>query len=202
MGLQIELDHVGKQFRHRWVFQDLTTTILPGERIAITGSNGAGKSTLLKIASGLLTPSAGKVHFYLQDSIVDDVPKKLNFTAPYLELIQEFSASELIAFHVKHRPLLPGWETGNFLEACHLYDERHKIIRHYSTGMQQRLRLALAIFTDSDLVCLDEPTSNLDEHYKQWYQELLEMHLGDRTLIIASNERFDYRICGRAVALG
>ena len=201
MGLQIELDHVGKQFRHRWVFQDLTTTIHPGERIAITGSNGAGKSTLLKIASGLLTPSAGKVRFTLGGNPLEDVPKHLNFTAPYLDLIQEFSANELIGFHMSHRPLLPGWDAGRFLEACHLYGERNKIIRHYSTGMQQRLRIALAVLTSSELVSLDEPTSNLDEHYKQWYQELLETYLGDRTLIIASNERFDYRICGRKIEL-
>ena len=102
------------------------------------------------------------------------------------------------------QPAVPRRSAGidRFLEACHLYGERNKIIRHYSTGMQQRLRIALAVLTSSELVSLDEPTSNLDEHYKQWYQELLETYLGDRTLIIASNERFDYRICGRAVALG
>ena len=201
MGLEVDLIDVGKQFRHRWIFRGLTTTIGPGERLAITGPNGAGKSTLLKIACGLLTPSAGKVTYRSSGQPLDHLLTRLNFTAPYVGLLEEFSAEELMAFHTRHRPLLDGWTTRRFLEVCQLYPERHKIIRHYSTGMQQRLRLALAILTDGDLIGLDEPTSNLDDHFKQWFMELLETNLGDRTLIIASNEMFDFKLCTRKVKL-
>ncbi|MBK9107727.1 MAG: hypothetical protein IPM92_04930 [Saprospiraceae bacterium] len=58
--------------------------------------------------------------------------------------------------------------------------------------MKQRLRLALAILTDSKVLFLDEPLTNLDEQAIEWYQNLLANFTKDRLVIIASNDREDF----------
>ncbi|MDZ7848942.1 MAG: ATP-binding cassette domain-containing protein [Owenweeksia sp.] len=77
--------------------------------------------------------------------------------------------------------------TSQLLEHSLLYNAAQKEIRNFSSGMRQRLRLGLALFTKSDLILLDEPTSNLDPQGVIWYRELIEKERDDRTLVIGSN---------------
>ncbi|MEO0873245.1 MAG: ATP-binding cassette domain-containing protein, partial [Bacteroidota bacterium] len=72
---------------------------------------------------------------------------------------------------------------------------RSRPIAQFSSGMKQRVKLALACCTAADYLLLDEPTTNLDEQGISWYQQLLQDFVGDRLLIIASNVADDYRIC-------
>jgi ABC-type multidrug transport system ATPase subunit len=55
--------------------------------------------------------------------------------------------------------------------------------------MKQRLKLVLAILSDTTLLLLDEPTSNLDANGSVWFRELLEKNMGERTLVVASNRQ-------------
>ena len=70
-----------------------------------------------------------------------------------------------------------------------------KWIKDYSSGMKQRVKLALALFADVELCLLDEPTSNLDEQGVEWYLNTLEKMPKNRTLIIASNLEREYGFC-------
>jgi ABC-type multidrug transport system ATPase subunit len=69
-------------------------------------------------------------------------------------------------------------------------------VRNFSSGMKQRLKLALAILSDTSLLLLDEPTSNLDATAIAWYGDLLREHVKDRTLLVASNrQEAEYALC-------
>jgi ABC-type multidrug transport system ATPase subunit len=63
-----------------------------------------------------------------------------------------------------------------------------KPLHNFSSGMQQRLKLGLAVLSDAPLLLLDEPTSHLDKAGQKWYHELLLGHIHQRTVVIATNE--------------
>ena len=72
---------------------------------------------------------------------------------------------------------------------AYLEDAWSKPVRNFSSGMKQRLKLALAILSDTPLLLLDEPASNLDAQAVEWMQDLLQEHVADRTLLVASNRQ-------------
>lgn len=201
--MKIELLDAGKRYRREWILRHIDLTLAPGGRYAITGPNGSGKSTLLKILSGHLTPSRGKIIFSYQERVLSpaDVFRHLSFAAPYIELIEEFTLYEAIQFHQRFRPLLTGMDTAALIELLGLQRSRNLPISGFSSGMKQRLKIALACCTTSDYILLDEPTTNLDTQGMDWYQQILETYIGDRLLVIASNVADDYRICTEEIAI-
>lgn len=199
--MTIRLDNVGKRYRLEWIFRGLSVALEAGERWAILGPNGSGKSTLLKVLSGHLTPSKGNVHFENQGATVpeDAVYKQISYAAPYIELIEEFTLHEAVRFHQRFRPLLPGLDADALTEVLGLQKSRNLPVSSFSSGMKQRLKIALACCTTSDYILLDEPTTNLDTQGMDWYQRILAQYVGDRLLVIASNVADDYRICGAEI---
>jgi ABC-type multidrug transport system ATPase subunit len=78
-----------------------------------------------------------------------------------------------------------------------------KPVLHFSSGMKQRLKLALAILSDTPLLLLDEPASNLDAEAIAWYRDLLQQHMAHRTLVIASNRQAaEHDLCTESVEIG
>ena len=69
------------------------------------GPNGSGKSTLLQVLNGSLAPSVGQLKYTFNDAEVEvgEVYQHLSLAAPYLELIEEFTLSEVIDFHFKFK---------------------------------------------------------------------------------------------------
>ena len=120
--------------------------------------------------------------FYL-----DELPFKVSFTGPYVELIEELSLRELIEYHSSFRPFIKGLEPIDVLKMIGLEEAKDKSLQHFSSGMKQRVKLALCLLSDSEMVLLDEPVSNLDQKGIDWYQELLREQLGNRTLVVGSN---------------
>ena len=83
--------------------------------------------------------------------------------------------------------------------------EKHldKPVRDFNSGMKQRLKLALAVLSDTSLFLLDEPTSNLDPNGSVWFRGLLERNLGERTLVVASNRQAEETfICHGDIEIG
>jgi len=71
----------------------------------------------------------------------------------------------------------------------------HKQIRYYSSGMKQRVKLAQAIFSDTPVLLLDEPCTNLDSEGIGLYRQLIKDHAGDRLVIVSSNDLQEYDFC-------
>jgi ABC-type multidrug transport system ATPase subunit len=209
----IELKDIGKRFRYEWIFKNITHTFENGKSYAVLGPNGSGKSTLMKILSGHLTPSAGKVTFYnsgkKRDS--DTIYHLISYAAPYIDLIEELTLTEIIAFHSKFKPLskkLSGntesAKINSLIDILNFQKSKDKEIRFFSSGMKQRLKLALAICSESPILLLDEPTTNLDAQGVEWYQNLIKNFILDsptqnRLVIVASNIEHDYLFCGETL---
>lgn len=195
--MRVELSNVGKRYRLEWVLKGLTTRFIENNHYAVTGPNGSGKSTLLRILSGHLTPSQGTISFFRDDKKLDvgDVYQHLSYAAPYIDLIEELSLREAIDFHQKFKPLQPGLDTRAILDILSLPRAANKQIRHFSSGMKQRLKLALAICSATEFLLLDEPSSNLDTQGIDWYRSLIERFTTDRLLVIASNVDIDFDFC-------
>lgn len=189
--LKIDLQDVSHQFGPQKVLQHLNYSFLPGETYAVLGGNGSGKTTLLKIIQGSLIPSEGTVSYFLNETEipVEKAAFKLSFFGPYTELIEELTAKEFLSFYMKFRPFQEGFSVQKLLELSYLEASANKEIRNFSSGMKQRLKLALAFGAASEVILLDEPTSNLDKSGTEWYQELVKNYRHSRTLIIGSNHQ-------------
>ncbi len=201
--MEVELINVGKQFQYRWIFRNLNYIFKPGDKVALLGPNGSGKSTLLKILSGIMAPSEGKVHFRSnKKKKIDNAWHNITFAAPYQQLIEEFNLMEIMEFHLKYKLLVDGLSASEFIELCELENHVNKPLKNFSTGMMQRLRIGLAVCSQSQLILLDEPTSNFDNRFKNWYTELLARYAKDRTIVIASNDQLDYEMCTGHIKIG
>lgn len=201
--MKIELTKVGKRYGREWIIRQIDFTFQPGGHYAITGPNGVGKSTLLRMLSGHLTPSRGQIAFSLnqQPLRVDEVYRQLSYAAPYIELIEEFTLPEAVRFHQRFKPFLDGMDAAVLLDVLALPKARHTLIRDFSSGMKQRLKLALALLSDTALVLLDEPTTNLDAQGAEWYLGLVEQYTRHRVLIVASNVPSDYQFCNQHLSI-
>lgn len=193
----IEITNLSKRYRFDWVFKNISQTFSPCERWALLGPNGSGKSTLLKVLSGHLSPSKGSIIFKTGGQILEaeNVYRSVAYAAPYIELIEEFTLEEAIAFHQRLKPLLPNMDAQRLQERLALPKAKHKEIRFFSSGMKQRLKLALAICSDTPLLLLDEPATNLDQQGVAWYKALIAEFAADRLTIIASNDPHDAEFC-------
>ncbi len=193
----IQLADAGKRFRFEWIFRRLDFTLHSGQRYALLGPNGSGKSTLMKVLSGHLSLSKGRVSFDENNKTLDPdvVYRRVAYAAPYIELIEEFTLEEALSFHIRLKPLLPGLSPDFLHELLELPRARHKELRFFSSGMKQRVKLALAILTDAPVLLLDEPTTNLDLNAVAWFKRLVEQYAGNRLLVIASNDPGDLELC-------
>jgi len=193
--MKIELHLLEKSYQKKVIFQNLTTSFESGHRYGIAGNNGSGKSTLLKIIAGFITPNSGTASYTLDEKIipVEDIFQHITYAAPYLDLPVDLNFYELLDFHfsIKQRVLSLSNEAINE----HFQLPTHIPIRQFSSGMQQRVKLALAFFTQSDLILLDEPTETLDEQGFKSYLDLLQNFCQDRTTLIASNKDKDFILC-------
>jgi ABC-type multidrug transport system ATPase subunit len=168
-----------------------------GERYALLGPNGSGKSTLLKLISGYLSPSEGTIQYQVDGHRVEssEVYKHMSVAAPYVDLIEEFTLLEVLHLHVQFRQLLPDWDLDRVLDLIQLPQAKNKSLKFFSSGMRQRVKLALACLTRSECLMLDEPTSNLDRQAIQWYHDLLQQTSDRRILMIFSNQPEEYQSC-------
>ena len=197
--MEIELREVAKRYRFEWIFKNIDYHFQSQHRYAILGNNGTGKSTFLKILSGHLTPSKGKIFFRHKNNTleIEQVYRHIAYAAPYIDLIEEFTLKEAINFHQRFKMLQPGLNTEKLIELLGFQKSVDKEIKFFSSGMKQRLKLALAIGSKTNILLLDEPTTNLDQQGMEWYQELLDKYSDNRLLIIASNVEADYQRCDR-----
>lgn len=193
--MKISVYDLGKRFHNDWIFRKLNFEFHPGSSYAITGKNGAGKSTLLQILAGAVIPSEGSAKFTTaQGKTIPQelVYQQISFTAPYLDLIEEMTATEFLAFHANFKPLLLNFSSLEILEKVGLANARNKQIRYFSSGMKQRLKLAQAIFSESKCLFLDEPCTNLDDQGYSLYQSLIEEFHHNRMILVSSNDPREY----------
>jgi len=195
--MTITLQNIGRRFNRDWIFRGIDHTFNIGESYAILGPNGSGKSTLLQVLNGSLSPSAGSINYTLDGNAieVDKIFEHLSLAAPYLELIEEFTLAEMIDFHFKFKPYKAGMDNNAVIDVLGMDSSKNKLIKYFSSGMKQRLKLALAFCADTPILMLDEPTSNLDAQGVEWYLSLVQKFALNRLTIICSNQLHEYSFC-------
>ena len=200
----ISIINAGKKFGNEWIFRNLNLEINPGEKIAILGLNGSGKSTLLQALTGYLTLNEGTID-YLDNGNKKDgetLFKYCSFASPYLDLIEDFTLTELIDHTAIFKPFIPNFSTQQIIELSKLEKHHDKFIHQFSSGMKQRVKLILAILADTPILLLDEPTSNLDAKIIEWYQHLVQTYALNKTIIVCSNSiKEEYNFCNKTIIM-
>ena len=199
--MKISLHDAGKRYNREWIFRHISFEFSPGIKYAITGANGSGKSTLLQVIAGAVLQSEGKVIFTTasKPDVVPEAYKQLAVAAPYLELIEEMTATEFLMFHSKFKPLIR--DSASILEEMDLALSASKQIRYFSSGMKQRLKLAQAFFSETPVLLLDEPTTNLDANGIALYHSLINKYTDDRLVIVSSNDEQEYGFCREIIRI-
>ncbi len=201
--MKIEGKGIGKRYGSQWIFRNLNLQAEAPDVLAITGANGAGKSTLLQIISGRITPLEGSLTYKKGSEVYsqDEVASLVSFSAPYLDLPEELSLSELLELHFALRMPVDGQIVDQLPGILEVKPDQ--ILKQMSSGMKQRIKLALAFFSKSSLLVLDEPTSNLDRKWKDWYLMLKQDKnlMQGRLLVIGSNEEEEYLDATKVIQL-
>ncbi|MFD2245736.1 ABC transporter ATP-binding protein [Pontibacter ruber] len=195
--MQINLSSLGKRYNYEWIFRNLTYTLESGTSYAILGHNGSGKSTLLTVIAGYNLHSEGSIGYEQNGKAIpaEQAYRHLSLTAPYLELVEEFTLQEMLDFQIRFKTLRNNLTTQQLIERMGLQKARNKFVKDFSSGMKQRLKLGLAIYSDTSLLLLDEPTTNLDQEGVSWYQEHVDQNKAGRLIIVGSNILHEYSFC-------
>lgn len=196
---QISLIDAGKRFNKDWIFQSLNVAFEQGQHYALIGNNGSGKSTLLQTLSGYTTLSKGSIEWNNADS--QTAYDQISIAAPYLELVEELTTIEHFKFHATFKSLVDTLSIQEMIQLIGLENATHKQIRYFSSGMKQRLKLALAIFSTSPILLLDEPCSNLDKEGYALYKQLIQQYAMHKLIIVGSNDPEEYAFCTQQINL-
>jgi ABC-2 type transport system ATP-binding protein len=162
----IEAKALTKRFGSLVALQNLDLSIPPGA-IGLLGPNGAGKSTLIRLLLGLTSPTSGSASVLGQDIVRQGIG--IRESTGYMPegdcLPGNATAADLVG-HMAEMSGLPKvrarQRAADVLYQVGLDEERYRLIRGFSTGMKQRVKLAQAIVHDPALVFLDEPTAGMD----------------------------------------
>ena len=177
---------LGKNFKHKRVLDQINLNVPTGKIYCIIGPNGEGKSTLLKIISGIENTTEGVVTFKDKNWKREDL-KVIGSLIEEPGLFDNLTVKENIKLKLKlHRVENKNQE--QILNTLGFGDHNHEKVKGFSTGMRQRLGIALAFMGNPDLVILDEPTNGLDTFGIHELRELLMLEKKQgKTIIIASH---------------
>lgn len=208
--MRIVLSGIGKRYNTEWIFRNVNYEFIMGNHYVILGGNGSGKSTLLQVIAGNIISSDGDIRYEAvsvpelraasehKTVSPEMIYRYLGFASPYIDLFEEYTLREAADFHAQFKPFFPGITTDKFVELTQIEKASAKQLKYFSSGMKQRVRLALAILSNTPLLLLDEPASNLDKKAIDWYQELIRDYSANRIIIVCSNQQqYEYSFCNK-----
>jgi len=204
----IDVNQLRKTYGKHVALDDLTLRV-PRAAIGLLGSNGAGKTTLIRVLLGLAKPDKGGAQVLGFDAYRQGV--ELRARVGYMPesdcLPSGATAADFVA-HMAEMSGLPGraarQRAADVLYQVGLDEERYRLIKGFSTGMKQRVKLAQAIVHDPDLVFLDEPTNGMDPQGRDEMLELIaRIHRNLGIAVVISSHILEdiERVCDYVVIL-
>jgi len=156
MAFSLSLNNISKKYNQNWIFKSVGISISNSEKLVILGSNGSGKSTLLQIISGYVSQTDGTIEYLWNNKTVekDNIYNHFSIAAPSIELIEEFTLIENANFFIQLKPLVNNMNADDIAQLCYLENSKDKPINQFSSGMKQRVKLALAITAQLLYYCL------------------------------------------------
>lgn len=176
----------------RWLFRDLTFSLIPGQVLAIRGANGSGKSTLLRVLAGLLEPDQGVVEWPGPDR-----RRSVGYAALDMALYSQLTAREHLELG---RSLRGGADALLLLEETGLPPDQE--VGTFSSGMRARLKFLLAIQHAPAVLLVDEPSAALDETGREWIDATFKRLQSSTTIVLATNDPRDLACATHEVMLG
>ncbi len=152
---------------------------IPRGAIGLLGPNGAGKTTLIRILLGLAKPTSGSAEVLGFNAFSQgiQVRERVGYM-PEAECLPSNATAADFVGHMAEMSGLPKTaarqRAADVLYQVGLNEERYRLIKGFSTGMKQRVKLAQSIVHDPSLVFLDEPTAGLDPPGRDSMLELVE----------------------------
>jgi ABC-type multidrug transport system ATPase subunit len=201
--VKIETGNAGKKFGKDWIFRHADLLLETGRSYAILGNNGSGKSTFLMSIAGFYALSEGRVRYCRNGKEINEWEWYRHYAliSPLLELPEDFTMNEFLDFHFALKPVKQGWSKERLYAETGLSGAENKLLKQLSSGMKQRIKLAMAFMTDVPVVLLDEPCTNLDRPGIRWYRELAG-NAQDQLLVVASNMEEEYDFCDQRLEMG
>ncbi|MGE9617185.1 MAG: ABC transporter ATP-binding protein [Solitalea-like symbiont of Acarus siro] len=201
--MQVNLVSIWQKYNYNYLFKNLTLNFYRNNKYAITGANGSGKSTLIKIIASLISPTKGQVNYSIngKEILKEDTTRFLSMLPPYLEPEANLNLNEQLELYKSFRPVCNHLSIDKILDLISLTKHREQVISKLSSGMKQRLKLALAFCFKSEIILLDEPTSYLDSLGIDLYNYFIENYTENKILIIASNQKHEISCCNHVIEL-
>jgi len=183
----VDLDGVVKRFGAVTAVDGISLRIRPGEVVALLGPNGAGKTTTVDMLLGLTQPDEGSARIYGRkphDAVA------LGLVSAVMQsggLLKDYTVEETVRLTAVLFGRPPG-AAGESLERAGIADIGKRLVGKCSGGQQQRLRFAMALLPDPELLILDEPTTGMDVGGRHdFWQAIREDARGGRTVIFATH---------------
>ncbi len=197
-GVALRVRGLGKRFERRWVFRGLDLDLEGGDSLVVAGRNGAGKSTLLRILAGVIPATEGEASV---EGSGGEVRNRIGLCSPEQSLYEALTGIENLLFFARLRSL-NSFDPHACLRRVGLEGRGDDRVSAYSTGMKQRLRLALGTMHEPPVLLLDEPGAGLDEEGRAIVDGIVERSRDQGIVIVATNDRAEYRYGERRLELG
>ena len=191
-GMVITARNVSKYFSKEIAVNQLNFTIPQGKIIGLIGPSGCGKTTTVRLLTGIYRPSEGEIQVLGGDPrhFTSSQRERMGYMTQLFTLFPDLTVREnmdfassiygkgLIRRQKRIKTLL------NFVE---LTENRNKLTRNLSGGMQRRLALAATLAHDPDLIFLDEPTAGIDPILRRkFWDHFIELKNQGKTLLITT----------------
>jgi ABC-2 type transport system ATP-binding protein len=185
-GPVVSFENVSKHYGSLKAVDGLSLELRPGETVALLGPNGAGKSTSLDMLLALRKPTSGKIRMFGEDPYHAVKSGKVGAMLQSGGLMPEVTVRELITLVAGLHPRpVPVATTMRRAGVESVADQR---VDRLSGGQTQRVRFALAIAGESDLIVLDEPTTAMDVETRQRFWASMKEEVAEgRTLLFATH---------------
>lgn len=187
--LSITCTDIAKKYVKEVLFKDLSYTFTEANKYVLLGANSTGKSTLLKIIGGAIAPTKGEVNY----SLPKEKDELFSFSSPEMHLLDDFTVRELFELHFQFKT--PKISLNEQWDESYLKAFLNKRYSELSSGLKNKVKLALAIFTEAPALLLDEPCTNFDDTNIKWYQAMIAKYCSHQLVIVASNQESEYTFC-------
>ena len=193
--LRISCSDIAKKYVKEVLFKDFNYTFEQNGKYAILGSNSSGKSTLLKIIGKAISPNKGEIVY----SLSQGTESLVSFCSPEMHLLDDFTVREMFELHFNFKKAKLTKEEQWEISGLKSFLDKKYI--ELSSGLKNKVKLTLALFSDTPALLLDEPCTNFDEVNLKWYNEMIDNYCSSQLIIVASNQEIEYHFCKNHINL-